>query len=436
MAEATTGAAVMRAGAPATAHGHAWSPLSEPLFRSLWIAAVISFTGTWMQHVGAGWLMTSLTMGQARAPLLVGLVQAANGLPVFLIALPAGALADLVDRRRLLLATQIWMALAAGALGVLTLLDWVTPWTLLAFTFTLGLGAVMNDPAWQAITPEIVSNERFTNAVALNSAGFNVARALGPAFGGAVVAAWGSGAAFLLNSASFLGVIGFLFRWKRPPHVDNGKQRIGPAVRAGLQYMRRAASGRAVLIRTGGFSLFASALWAMLPLIAAPFGSVGYGLLLACLGTGAVAGAALLPFVRRRISPSVLVAIGSAIFGGVTITAGIVREFAVLASLLIVGGGAWISILATLNLAAQTMAPSWVRARAISMYLLMLQGGMAIGGAMWGALAGRLGIATALGIAAAGLAGGVLLALVVPLRATWTPAPLEAAPSPTVSSTA
>ena len=160
----------------------ALAPLSEPLFRSLWIAAVISYTGTWMQNVGAGWLMTQLTM----SPLMVGLVQAATTLPVFLVILPAGALADMVDRRRFLLITQGWMVAAAALLGIFTLLGTVTPWILLLFTFVLGLGAVMNDPAWQAITPEIVSPRQHAPAVALNSVGFNVARAVGPALGGIV----------------------------------------------------------------------------------------------------------------------------------------------------------------------------------------------------------------------------------------------------------
>src|SRR6202521_1253664 len=180
----------------------AWAPLGEPLFRSLWIAAVISYTGTWMQNVGTGWLMTQLTM----SPLMVSLVQAASTLPVFLVILPAGALADMVDRRRFLLITQSWMVLASALLGVFTLLGQITPWILLAFTFVLGLGRGMNDPAGQAITPEIVSSERHAAGVALNSVGFNVARAVGPAIGGAVIAATSSGVAFLLNAASFFGV--------------------------------------------------------------------------------------------------------------------------------------------------------------------------------------------------------------------------------------
>src|SRR6266550_11990 len=228
------------------AHGSAWAPLREPLFRSLWFAAVISYTGTWMQNVGAGWLMTQLTMD----PFKVGLVQAATTLPVFLVILPAGALADMVDRRRFLLITQAWMVVAAGLLGILTLLGWTTPWLLLIFTFVLGLGAVMNDPAWQAITPEVVCAENHAPAVALNSVGFNVARSVGPALGGLVIAATNSGVAFLMNAASFFGVIFFLYRWKRPSFEHAATERMMESLRAGFRYVRSTHLVHCVLIRT------------------------------------------------------------------------------------------------------------------------------------------------------------------------------------------
>src|SRR6202795_1933114 len=287
---------------PGLAHS-AWAPLGEPLFRSLWIAAVISYTGTWMQNVGAGWLMTQLTM----SPLMVGLVQAATTLPVFLVILPAGALADMVDRRRFLLITQGWMVAAAALLGIFTLLGNVTPWILLGFTFVMGLGAVMNDPAWQAITPEIASSRQHASAVALNSVGFNVARAVGPALGGIVIAIAGSGVAFLLNAASFFGVIFFLYRWKRPhfEHVETG--RVRDALVAGLRYVRGAPLVRSILIRTGAFSVAASSLPALLPILARPHGATGYGLLLGFFGLGALAGAAILPRVRNSLSGEGLV---------------------------------------------------------------------------------------------------------------------------------
>lgn len=381
----------------------AWEPLREPLFRSLWIAAVVSYTGTWMQNVGAGWLMTQLTT----SPLMVGLVQAAAAVPVFLVVLPAGALADMVDRRRLLLFTQSWMIVAAVALGVLTLLNAVTPWVLLAFTFVMGLGAVMNDPAWQAITPEVISPERHASAVALNSAGFNVARAVGPALGGMIVALAGSGWSFLLNAASFLGVILFLYRWKRPPQEPQAAQKLHSAIGEGFRYVRNTPQVRSVLIRTGAFSFGATSLLALLPLICQPHGAQGYGFLLTCFGVGALAGAAILPRLRTQFSVDGLVAGATVVFALMTFAAGQVHFFEGLCLVLFTAGAAWIGILACFNVVAQTMCPSWMRARALSMYLLVLQGGMALGSAIWGELAARQGVPAALAWSAVAMIVGL-----------------------------
>jgi predicted MFS family arabinose efflux permease len=381
----------------------AWAPLSEPVFRSLWIAAVISYTGSWMQTVGAGWLMTEVTT----SPLMVSLVQGAAAMPVFLVVLPAGALADMVDRRRLLIFTQGWMVVAAAALGVLTLLHIIGPWTLLIFTFLMGLGAVMNDPAWQAITPEVVSPERHASAVALNSAGFNVARAVGPALGGIVVAAAGAGWSFLLNAASFFGVILFLCRWKRPVEEARPTRKISEAIAEGFHYVRGAPQVRSVLIRTGAFSIGATSLLALLPLICQPHGAQGYGFLLTCFGVGALTGAALLPRLRLRYSVDGLVAGATVVFAAMTLAAGQVDEFAWLCLVLFISGGAWIGILACFNVVAQTMCPAWMRARALSMYLLVLQGGMAIGSAVWGELAARRGVPEALAWSALAMIAGL-----------------------------
>ena len=381
----------------------AWEPLREPLFRSLWIAAVVSYTGTWMQNVGAGWLMTELTS----SPLMVSLVQAAAAVPVFLVVLPAGALADMVDRRRLLLFTQSWMIFAAAGLGVLTLLHAVNPWMLLAFTFVMGLGAVMNDPAWQAITPEVISPGRHAAAVALNSAGFNVARAVGPALGGVIVALAGSGWSFLLNAASFFGVILFLYRWKRPPQESQAAQRLHGAILEGFRYVRSAPQVRSVLIRTGAFSFGATSLLALLPLICQPHGAQGYGFLLTCFGLGALAGAALLPRLRTQFSVDGLVAGATVVFALMTFAAGQVHFFEGLCLVLFTAGAAWIGILACFNVVAQTMCPSWMRARALSMYLLVLQGGMALGSALWGELAARQGVPEALAWSAVALIVGL-----------------------------
>jgi MFS family permease len=396
---------------PPVSGGSAWSPLREPLFRSLWLASLISYTGTWMQNVGAGWLMTQLTT----SPLMVSLVQAASTLPVFLVILPAGALADMVDRRRFLLITQGWMVAAAALLGIFTLLGQVTPWFLLLFTFVMGLGAVMNDPAWQAITPEVIPIDQHAPAVALNSVGFNVARAVGPALGGIVIAATSSGVAFLLNAASFFGVIFFLYRWKRPRFENAEVRPVLESIVTGLRYGRDSRLVRCVLIRTAAFSVGASSLLALLPLIARPHGAAGYGLLLGSFGLGALAGAAVLPHLRSRHSVDRLVAVAIVIFAAMTFAAGRVESFPWLSVVLFASGTAWIGILACLNVVAQTMSPSFLRARALSMYLLVLQGGMALGSALWGALAGRLGVPSALLWSAVALLAGLFSVRSFPL---------------------
>ena len=374
-----------------------------------------------MQNVGAGWLMTQLTT----SPLMVGLVQAAAAIPVFLVVLPAGALADMVDRRRLLLFTQGWMVFAAAALGILTLLGAVSPWLLLLFTCLMGVGAVMNDPAWQAITPEVVSTQRHASAVALNSAGFNVARAAGPALGGIVVAAAGSGWSFLLNAASFFGVILFLYTWKRTPHIPQPARRISAAIGEGFRYVQSAPQVKSVLIRTGAFSIGASSLLALLPVVCQPHGAQGYGFLLTCFGLGAFSGAAILPRLRVQYSVDGLVAGATVLFAMMTFAAGQVHIFEWLCLVLFTAGAAWIGILACFNVVAQTMCPSWMRARALSMYLLVLQGGMAIGSALWGAVAARQGVPEALAWSA--------LAMVIGLstirRHRLTAAELEMAPA-------
>src|ERR1044071_2832606 len=257
-----------------------WSPLRLPLFRALWLAAVASNVGTWMHNVGGEWLMTTLSP----TPLLVALMQTAETTPTFLLALPAGALADIVDRRRLLIFSQTWMLVAAVGLAASTIFGITTPTVLLLLTFALGLGAAMNAPAWQAIVPELVGREELASAVSLNSVAFNIARAVGPALGGMVVAALGSWAVFLLNSFSFVGIIIVLYRWRREraESISPTESVLG-AMRAGLRYARHAPELRNVLVRTGVFALCASALWATIPLVARTqlgLSASGYGVLL------------------------------------------------------------------------------------------------------------------------------------------------------------
>jgi predicted MFS family arabinose efflux permease len=299
------------------------------------------------------------------------------------------------------------MVVAAVVLGGLTLLGAVNPWVLLLFTFLMGVGAVMNDPAWQAITPEVISPERHAAAVALNSAGFNVARAAGPALGGMVVAAAGSGWSFLLNAASFFGVILFLCTWKRAPHAPLPVRGMRAAIAEGFRYVQGAPQVKSVLVRTAAFSIGASSLLALLPVVCQPHGAQGYGFLLTCFGLGALAGAAILPRLRLEYSVDGLVAGATILFATMTFAAGQVHIFEWLCLVLFTAGAAWIGILACFNVVAQTMCPSWMRARALSMYLLVLQGGMAIGSALWGAVASREGVPEALAWSALALVLGL-----------------------------
>ncbi|MDQ3820388.1 MAG: MFS transporter, partial [Acidobacteriota bacterium] len=348
----------------------AWSPLGHKLFRALWVAAVASNVGTWMHNVGAEWLMTSL----APTPLVVALMQTAENGPMFLLALPAGALADIVDRRRLLLLTQTWMLVSAVALAVVTLLQLTTPVVLLLLTFALGLGAALNAPAWQAIVPELVPRSELPLAVSLNSVAFNIARAVGPALGGLVVAALGSWAVFMLNSVSFVGVIFVIHRWRREPVESiSPTERVVGAMRAGLRYVRHAPELRGVLVRTVVFASCASALWALLPLVARRdlgLGAVGYGILLGGLGAGAIVGAVVLPKARASLSVNVLVILGTILFALSTVMLAEVRVFGLLVVAMLFGGLAWMTTMSSFNIGVQTVVPEWVRARALAIYLL------------------------------------------------------------------
>ena len=406
----------------------ALEPLADPLFRVLLAASVVSNIGTWMQNVGGTWLMTELTP----SPVLVALMQTATSLPIFLAGLPAGALADLVDRRRLLIAAQTWMLAVAALLGGLTLLGWMNPWLLLAFTFALGLGSAFNAPAWQAIIPEIAPGRRMPAAMALESAGFNMARAVGPAAGGAIVAWVGPGANFMLNAASFLATIVVLYRWRRARRRSQlPAERLVGATRAGLRYAQHAPELRAVLVRTVAFMLCGSALWALLPLVARRelgLPSSGYGILLASLGLGAVAGAALLPRLRDRLSADARVGGATIVFGLTTLALGFIPNLPLLCALMAAAGAAWMVVTSGLNVMVQACVPKWVRARALGTYLLVFQGTLAVGSLVFGFVAERLGDPVTLAVAAVGLVLGMLATRRWRLEATeqldLTPLPL------------
>lgn len=369
-----------------------------------------------MHNVGADWLMTSL----APSPLMVSLMQTAENAPLFLLALPAGALADIVDRRRLLLYTQAWMLVSAVALGLLTLFGLTTPLVLLLLIFSLGLGSALNAPAWQAIIPELVPRSELSGAVSLNSVAFNIARAVGPALGGFVVAAVGSWAVFLLNSLSFIGVLFVLYRWRREPSESiSPTERVMGAMRAGLRYVRHDPELRAVLVRTGVFVSCASALWAMMPLVARQqlgLGAFSYGVLLGSLGAGAILAAFILPAVQRMVSINVLTVCGTLVFAATTATLATVRIFPLLCIAMLFGGVAWMALMSSFNVSVQALVPAWVRARVLAIYLLVFFGGMALGSAFWGTVATHLGISDALLYAAAALVLGNAAAYFFPLR--------------------
>jgi MFS family permease len=331
---------------------------------------------------------------------MVSLIQTASSLPIFFLALPGGALADIVDRRRLLIFSQVWMMLAAGALSALTLLGMTTEWTVLGLSFMLGIGAALNAPAWQAIIPELVPREELTPAITLNGINFNLARAAGPALGGFVVAWFGAGANFLLNAVSFLGVMIVLYAWRRQarPGVLPA-ERVLSAIRVGVRYVRYAPALRAVLVRTVAFVVGASAMWAVLPLIARwrlDLRATGFGLLLAWFGVGAVIGGALLTRFQQRISHDRIVHGATALFIAMTVGLAFTRNSIVAGVLLAFGGAAWVGAFSVLNVAAQLSVPRWVQGRALAVYQIAVQGGMAGASVLWGVVGERWGLQIAL----------------------------------------
>jgi MFS family permease len=384
--------------------------MRNELFRILWIASVASNLGTWMHEVGASWLMTQL----APSPFLVSLIQTAEALPVFMLALAAGALADVLDRRRLLIFSQSWMLGAAGCLGILTLFHMTTPHLILAFTFLLSFGNSLNGPAWQAIVPELVTRDELPAAVSLNSVGFNLARGIGPTIGGLIVAAAGSAAVFLLNAASFLGVIMVLYRWHRVPHESVlPAERVFSAMRAGLRYVGNAPSIQAVLVRLALYMLGASALWALVPLFARQNlarGAAGYGVLLGFFGFGAVLAGSILPHLQRRVGVKRILAGAVLLFSAALMLMGVWHYYPVACLAMFGGGFSWTIELSTFNTSVQLNAPAWVRGRALAVYQLTYFAGMGACSALWGSVALHIGIPRALMAAGIAMAAGLAAA--------------------------
>ena len=364
-----------------------WAPLRYPVFRALFIAQLASNIGTLMQSVGSAWLMGDL----GASPFLNALVPTASMLPVLLVGVPAGALADIFDRRRLLINGQLWMLACAAALAVMAFLDVVTPASLLALTFGLGTGAALTFPAFQAIQPDLVPQREFRQAFALGSLTFNVGRAIGPAIGGLVVAIAGPGWVFLLNAVSFLAIVGVLVWWKRPvTEVDSPAETFSGAMRAGLRYAVHAPALRVVLNRTAAFTLPAAALQALLPIVARDrlgLTSGGYGVLLGCFGLGAAGGAVVRPRLDERFHHDQLVFGSSVVLAAALVVEGVSRTPWAIGLAMLAGGLAWATALTSTGVAAFAALPEWVRARGMGLYMLVLAGGIALGSAAWGALA-------------------------------------------------
>ncbi len=389
-----------------------WAPLQIAAFRAIWFAELSANIGTWFQNVGGVWLMTSFTT----SPLLIALMQTATTLPVFLVGLPAGALADIVNRRRLLLATQGLILVAAAALSVLTFAGLMNPPLLLGFTFVLGLGAILANPAWQAINAELVPPDELPAAVTLSSVSYNLARAVGPALAGLIIAVAGPAAVFLLNAIAFLYVVVVLTRWHPAPHraVLPAERLIG-AMRTGVRFVQNSPEMQTVLIRTFCFIFPISGLWALLPVIVSQdlrLGAPGYGMLLGCIGLGAVLGAAVLPQIQRTI-PIVdrQVMLSTVVLALVMIALGYLRNLLVLCLIATIGGTAWIMLVSSFNVAAQEASPTWVRARALGAYLVVYQGGTALGSLLWGAVAALVGDPLAISLAGLGAVVGVAAGL-------------------------
>jgi len=378
----------------------------------MWLAQFVSNIGGWMQTVGAQWLMLSLTTSAVP----VALIQTAASVPVLLFAVPAGAVGDLVDRRRFLLIAQTFMLLAALALGAFALAGVVTPFLLLALIFALGAGQAWTSPTWQTLQPELVPASERPQAIALGSVNQNLARAVGPAIGGLLIAASSVGSVFLINAASFLAVIAVIARWRggERPSSAIAPEHVGEAIRAGARYVAGSPALRVVLLRATLFVFFASSIWALLPLTATKrlhLSSGGYGLLLGCVGIGAVAGAAVLPRLRDRMTPGALLTAASLAVGGLALVLAYVRVTVLVGVALALGGTAWILALSTLNSIYQSSLPAWVKARGMGFYLIVFQGGNALGSAAMGLTAQQAGLSATLLAAAIGLALGPLVGL-------------------------
>ena len=388
-----------------------WSPLQYPAFRTLWIAVTISNIGTWMHDMGVGWLMASIS----ESSFMIALVQSATTLPFFLLALPSGTLADIVDRRSYLLYSICWMLLSAALLGVLTLTEHVTPWILLTLTFSLGMGNAMMRPALSASVPSLVPRQELRRAITLNSMSLNVSRSLGPVLAGFLILSAGPAYVFLLNTLSFFAILFAIYRWPIAVNSDSLSlpvERFMEGMKAGLRYARHAPMLQAVLIKGLVFFFFSSAIWALLPVIAVRVlngGPTLYGWLIAMIGIGAVVATQLMGWLNRQYSRNTIINTGGLVYAFTLYAFGNSVHPGILFSVLFFTGASWLALFSSIVVAGQLAVPDWVRARGLSLVMLTMMGSMSVGSAVWGILADQLGIPISCSIAAIGLAVSLLL---------------------------
>lgn len=394
----------------------ALAPLRHPIFRAVWITSLVTNFGGLIQSVGAAWMMTSIASAQ-----MVALVQASVTLPIMLLSLAAGALADTVDRRRIMLAAQTFMLLVSAGLAAMTWMDWITPWVLLTFTFLIGCGVAFNGPAWQASVGDMVPREDLAGAVTINSMGFNMARSVGPALGGLIVAAAGAAAAFAVNAVSYLGLLVVLFRWKPDrPKQTLPREGLLAAMAGGVRYAFLSPRVTAVLLRAVVFGVGASAVQALMPVVARESGGgpLVFGLLLGSFGVGAVGGALFVGRLRAKYETETIVRVAALAFAAAALGLAYAPWLAVTLPALMIAGAGWVLVLSSFNVTVQMSVPRWVVARALALYQMAAFGGMAGGSWLWGALAQTYGVETALSVSAGVLALCILIGFRVPLPST------------------
>ena len=388
--------------APAASSG-GFAPLRQQVFLVLWIATIIGNIGSFVRDVASAWLVTDLSA----APAAVALIQAAGTLPIFLLAIPAGVMSDILDRRKFLIAIQILLAGVSSTLLFLSASGLQTIETLIALTVVGGIGAALMAPTWQAIVPELVGRQDVKSAVALNSLGINISRAIGPAVGGLVLASFGSAVTYGVDVISYVFVISALLWWKRPKdQKDALSEEFFGAFRAGLRYAWASRDLHVVLLRAAVFFGCASSVWALLPLVARNVlkGDAGfYGVMLGAVGAGAILGAVVMPRLRRHVDADGLLLIAAILTAAVMGTLALAPPQAIALVSLLVLGAAWIMALTTMNGVAQAILPNWVRGRSLAVYLTVFNGAMTAGSLFWGAVGEATGVPLALAIGAIAL---------------------------------